>query len=307
MPVEMPQIELTPEQKALIPFYRYKWRAIAFSTAPIAPHRAKAAVEAGYAAVGKEKPLIIFCPSPFAALKHIIDIQAGNPFGTPLLELNELYFDPYFPEMFSLFYPLVGEDSCRFHSRSKLSESIWKKFYDQYLLAMNAELSQKTITRNQFSQLRQKLSKVCYPLNYVGNYISGKSELWAGAVDFAITVLKVNYALQKWEVIQSLIDECGWIFTFESIAIVCGRPTKISLDSQDNLHAEGEPAVVFADGFSMYFYEGIQLSHKYGATPPQSWSAKGLVNNQLSSALKHILVKNTPYQKIKLRILLGNK
>ena len=292
----MLMINLTAEQQALLPTYWEKWRAIAFSTAPIDPCKARVAVEAGYAAVGREKPLIIFCPSPFAALKHIIHIQVENQFGSYLSELTDLYFDPYFEEMFRVGYLLGGLNL--FHERFCMSESIWNEIREQYLLAVKTELAKIQFCQGEFRQLRRRLNKVCYPLNYLGNYISGKMELWVGAVDFSLAVLKVDYDPQKWAAIQSLINECGWIFAFEKIALVCGRPTKISLDSEDRLHAIGEPALVFADGCSMYFYHGTPLPTKYGEVHPQLWSVQGLVNDRLNSTLKDILIENTPPQTI---------
>jgi hypothetical protein len=43
--------ELTPEQEALIPVYREKWRAIALSTDPIDRQKATEAVKLAYAAM----------------------------------------------------------------------------------------------------------------------------------------------------------------------------------------------------------------------------------------------------------------
>ncbi|MBD0345728.1 MAG: hypothetical protein ICV55_07910 [Coleofasciculus sp. C3-bin4] len=52
--------KLTPEQEALIPVYREKWRAIALSTEPIERQEASATVKAAYAAIDKQEPEILF-------------------------------------------------------------------------------------------------------------------------------------------------------------------------------------------------------------------------------------------------------
>ncbi len=69
-----PQItSLTPEQKALIPVYREKWRKIALSMELIDQEKAKAAVEAAYLAIGYyQKPEIVFYESPKAAWKRTL-------------------------------------------------------------------------------------------------------------------------------------------------------------------------------------------------------------------------------------------
>ena len=56
--------------------------------------------------------------------------------------------------------------------------------------------------------------------------------------------------------LQQLAENCGWIFPFENVCFVCDRPRKLSFDSEDRLHAEGEPAIQFADGFSIFAQHG---------------------------------------------------
>ena len=62
---------LTPEQEALIPVYREKWRAIAFSTERIDREKASEALKVAYAAFAFEVPEIVFCDSPYAAFSKI--------------------------------------------------------------------------------------------------------------------------------------------------------------------------------------------------------------------------------------------
>ncbi|MEH1857796.1 MAG: hypothetical protein V7L21_07330 [Nostoc sp.] len=60
--------KLTPEQEALIPVYREKWRAIALSTERIDREKAAEAVKATYVFISMEEPEIVFFDSPNAAL-----------------------------------------------------------------------------------------------------------------------------------------------------------------------------------------------------------------------------------------------
>lgn len=64
--------KLTPEQEALILFYREKWRvkptagfANALSTEPIDYQKASATVKAAYRAFGFKEPEIFFCSNPY--------------------------------------------------------------------------------------------------------------------------------------------------------------------------------------------------------------------------------------------------
>lgn len=66
---------------------------------------------------------------------------------------------------------------------------------------------------------------------------------------------------QQWyDCLNQLFEYCGWFIPFEDVCIVCDHPSKFSLDSENRLHAEGEPAIQFADGYGLYFYHGIPSS-----------------------------------------------
>ncbi len=62
--------KLTPEQEALIPVYREKWKKIALSTERIDRNKAAEAVELLYYLICKEKPKISFYESPYEALNQ---------------------------------------------------------------------------------------------------------------------------------------------------------------------------------------------------------------------------------------------
>lgn len=250
--------KLTPEQKALIPIYMEKWERIILSTKPIDYQKATEAIKVAYATVGRKKPVIIFCSSPFAALSRIIEIQLSIQFGERLEALIDLYFDPYFQEMFKINY----EIQKLYTSLNNGYYSLWDLMGWQWNILSNLQIVYKlTMTNklrlmleNELSSYLHKYRKSLYlnPLNCAGNYISGKIELWSGAIDYCVNILNL-YEREKWQVILSLIQECGWIFAFEGIAIVCDRPLKISLNINDYLHAEGKSAIQFADGYGLYF------------------------------------------------------
>ncbi|MEM1394755.1 MAG: DUF6745 domain-containing protein [Cyanobacteria bacterium P01_H01_bin.150] len=62
------------------------------------------------------------------------------------------------------------------------------------------------------------------------------------------------------EVLLKVAGTDDYLEAFEDVCIVCDRPSKFSLDSENRLHAEGEPAIQFADGYGLYFYHGIPSS-----------------------------------------------
>lgn len=95
--------------------------------------------------------------------------------------------------------------------------------------------------------------------------------------DFCISVLNRAYNPTKWQILQDIVMNCGWIFEYVNICVVCDRPTKLLFDNQNRLHAEAEPAIEYADGFKVYAHHGVWLPEKYGKLPIQQWQAQWLL------------------------------
>ena len=96
---------------------------------------------------------------------------------------------------------------------------------------------------------------------------------------------------------QQLFEDCGWILPFEKICLVCDRPLHIRFDSANELHAEGEPAIAFADGYSLYFHHGVKLPEKYGKVHPDLWQAEWLLSEE-NAELRRVLIERIGYDRL---------
>ncbi|NEQ29211.1 MAG: hypothetical protein F6K28_61830, partial [Microcoleus sp. SIO2G3] len=96
---------------------------------------------------------------------------------------------------------------------------------------------------------------------------------------------------------QSLVSSCGWILPSERTCIICDRPVRISLDNQNRFHAMGEPAIHFADGYILYFYQGITLPEKYGSLSPHEWQAQWIIEEK-NAELRRVLIQEIGYARI---------
>ena len=116
-------------------------------------------------------------------------------------------------------------------------------------------------------------------------------------IDFCVDVLNCQVDARKWSALKSVIKNCGWIAPFEKTCLVFDRPTKLSFDSENRFHAEGEPAIEFADGYSVYAYNGVRLPEKYGRVHPNLWQARWLLTEE-NAELKRVLIQGIGYAKI---------
>lgn len=81
---------------------------------------------------------------------------------------------------------------------------------------------------------------------------------FAWEADFIISELnlKSNVGLS---IFFNIIEHCGWINAYQEACLICDRPTKLSFNSQNLLHAEGKPAIEYVDGFRVYVDKGVIL------------------------------------------------
>lgn len=275
---------LTIEQKATIPEYREKWRAIALAPGPIDRDKAAKAIESVYAAIGQLPPKIVFFDSPYAALrqpKNILAALMGSLFRGKLEK--QLGFEQASPLRNLL------EDQLEYEAMEPLKKLLWGLLASQLALQLGNPL---------WTQLRSQLG------SQNDNCI--QPEHWAahaGVIDYCISVLHCDYDLTKWQAFESLVKNCGWIFPWEKTCFVCDRPIKLCFDTQRLLHAEAEPAILFADGFSVYAYRGIVIPEKYGSLRPSQWQTQWILEEG-DLEVKRALIQGIG--KLRIRRELGN-
>nr|WP_293349915.1 MULTISPECIES: hypothetical protein [unclassified Microcoleus] len=242
------------------------WKSIANSTEQVDRTGAAAAIEFAYAAIGKTCKKIIFCSSPQSAMTQLKKLK--------------------YPTNKTDFFPLIERElilACRpfdFITSNVLYSSRirWERELEQEL-------------KRDFSDYWQYLKSIA-----TGRYLL-KTICMA---DFCTSVIRITLnpdAQKALECLKWLFVECGWIFAFDDVCYACDRPLKLSLDSEDRLHAEGESAIEFTDGYKIYSYHGVTLPEKYGQIHPNQWEARWLLEEE-NAELRRVLIQGIGYARI---------
>ena len=238
--------QLTPEQETLIPIYIDKWKKIALSTQRLDRQKAYDAVAAAYHWFDTEAPEIIFVDSPYEAFKELDNY-------------SQEYLD--FSLLSDLRHPLLSYEQKI--DNSTAIEQI--KFIEQELFELVLDIRAK---------IYPLLEECLYEdnISLPDDYCDGSPNIdflipECCFYDFCISVLNCEYNENKWQVFKDVIQYCGWLISYKNICFICERPTRLSFDSQNRLHAEGEVAIEYADGFKVYAYQDVTLPKKYGEVP----------------------------------------
>lgn len=314
--------KLTPEQEALIPVYRDKWRQIALSTEPIDRAKAESAIKAAYIANGKPEPEVEFYSSPCVVWKslscywqHYYPNRLRAIAGLPLTEIPENQLEIYElgKRLFKLnqrpnqlYYNLFQSLQEPLESVKNPLESHFENLVPRSLIEQLDGQSQSARGDSFYSYYYDELSFFGCMTNTKDLVLELKFCFWtrpevlagdAVFLDFCFSVLNYPYDREKWEILQELIVSCGWIYSYEKTCLVCDRPIKLSFDSQDRLHAEGKPAIQFADGWGFYSHHGITLPEKYGAVPPKEWQSQWVLQEP-NSEFRRMLIQGIGYVRI---------
>ncbi|NEO55849.1 MAG: hypothetical protein F6K54_23935 [Okeania sp. SIO3B5] len=154
------------------------------------------------------------------------------------------------------------------------------------------------------SPIREWEEHIKQPLQQIGDAIGLVSNigqnLMASSIemlDFCISVLECSYNDKKWQALQGLVKECGFVLPLENTCLVCDRPIKLSMDEQNRFHREGGSAIRFIDGYRIYAYHGVKLPEKYGLLHPERWQVRWLLEEE-NAELRRVLIQGIGYGRI---------
>ncbi|MEP6521836.1 hypothetical protein NDA07_08660 [Microcoleus vaginatus DQ-U2] len=251
---------------------------LTLSTIPIEVEKATAAVKLAYATIGKEEPEVIVCTSPRDAYLQI--------FNLPKHDHSQNCSDEW--DRNRLGEKLNWETMSQSIVRDFASPVVWEYELDRMTIEPEADSTLSSLMyelADSYVRSEQTMGNV-----FPNNLLSLKSpetpttlfkEIYL--TELYISSLGVNISQKAQEIHhcqKQLFEHCGLIFPFEKFCAVCDRPRHLRFDRQNRLHAEGEPAIEFADGWNFYYEHGVKLPEEYGQLHPNRWQSQWLLTEE---------------------------
>ncbi|MEG4444408.1 leucine-rich repeat domain-containing protein [Microcoleus sp. AT9_B5] len=270
-------------------------KRLTLSTTPIDAEKAAAAVKVAYATIGLEAPEVIVCSSPRDAFLQICNLQKPDRSQNCSDEWRRKRSGekPYWQWMSP---SIVGEFASPLVWEYELDRRITIESEADSTLTLLCPLfhsyarSQQT-TGNDFSDYLFSVQSAGTPTDLL-------KEIYL--TELSISSLGINLSERAQEIHHCqklLFEHCGWIFPFEKFCAVCDRPRHLRFDSQNRLHAEGEPAIEFADGWNFYYYHGVRLPEEYGKVHPNQWQSQWLLTEE-NAELRRVLIQGIGYDRL---------
>jgi internalin A len=271
-------------------------KRLTLSTKPIDAQKATEAIKVAYAAIGLEQPEVIICSSPRDAYLQIFNLpkRDHSPNWSNEWDRNrlgkKLEWEWMSPSIIVREFTSPGVWESELAHMTIESEADSTMRWLMYELVGSYARSEKT-KGNVFPDYLFGLQSPETPTTLVKKIF---------LTEWYISSLGVNISQKAQEILRcqkQLFEHCGFIFPFEKICAVCDRPRHLRFDSQNRLHAEGEPAIEFADGWNFYFYHGVKLPEKYGKLHPSQWESQWLLTEE-NAELRRVLIQGIGYDRI---------
>jgi hypothetical protein len=254
--------QLTSAQNDLIPLYYEKWNAVARSRPALNRQEITATVKTAYALLELQEPVILFFDSPYLALDQLLlDLMLEELEAYLQEECRGVFLDgslKRWEENLKIHFrhyvnPRLGKP-CQIYGREagliKLGSQVVQEVRSQITQSLEAELKHKLnwltlelaaedtcITMKE--QLSLKLDKIWqlwklvqrqspssewFPEEYglVEAEVLVPECMW---LDFCISALGCTVEQQNWNVLKKLA-QCGWIYSYETMCVVCGHCTQ---------------------------------------------------------------------------------
>lgn len=274
---------LAPEQEALIPVVKEKWRRIALDSSPTDREKAEKAINKLYKSAELRPPRKIewfdnpidaclwlgeksdsdcnlrLDPIEWTCPCSIDGLVERNLHNTIECKLGNNYYRSFSNIIYSFLESI---------SKNYLSDSEW--FYFQHILSYS-------------------------PINYYDNAIIAD---YYNAIN-----IRYHGTSRNWEEITNCLGFGLW-WASRDLAVVTSKPSVIKLDNNLKLHAKGVPAleynqesVITDEKIKIYVYHENILPEKYGSVHPTDWQAQWL-SKEKDSNLKWILAKEIGYHKL---------
>ncbi|MEG4960505.1 hypothetical protein QUA78_05055 [Microcoleus sp. K4-B3] len=269
---------------------------LALSTKPIDVEKAIEAIKVAYAAIGLEEPEIIICSSPRDAYLQIFNLLKSDRSENCS---NEWSWNRAGQKLDGKWMSssIVGEFA---------SPEVWRYELDYRMTIESEADSTLSLLMSQLVDeyarseptIEHDFSHSLYDLTSPETPTTLLKEIYLTELYISSSGINISQKAQEIHHCQKLLfEDCGFIFPFEKNCFVCDRPRHLRFDSQNRLHAEGEPAIEFADGWKFYYYHGVRLPEEYGKFHPNQWQSQWLLTEE-NAELRRVLIQGIGYDRI---------
>ena len=195
--------------------------------------------------------------------------------------------------------PLQGIIAKKMFLDSNVRSQVGSQVFSQVHSQVGSQVDLQVLSQVG-SQVRSQVgSQVGY--FYVADYGLHQSG-WLSFYDFFYQLFDEMKFIEKFSGYFEIAKSCGWIYDVTikevgDVVIFTERPCKIKRDINFSLHADGEMALQYPDGWGVYAYHGVKLPYMYGSVKQNQWKPEWILTEG-NAELRRVLIQNIGYAKM---------
>jgi len=287
--------ELTKEQESKLEAYEQKWSQIGLSTEKSNHRKAEAAMIAAYKVAGLAPPEFIWLDSPMegaigAALLDVLkEHDSENKIGAPVWakvgvkvwdKVRDKVRDNVRAKVWAKVGDKVGDkvrDKVRDNVRDKVMAKVWAKVRDNVRDKVWAKVGDK---------VRDKVWDKVGEAGY-GQHDAG----WLSFYSFFLNECGMHEECSDLKPLMDLAENCSWFWPLEGICILTEKPTEIHLNEQGDLHNFNGAALLYPDGWGLYFFNGVDVGEGYANMPVKKFTKNIILKEQNADIRREMIRK----------------
>ena len=163
---------------------------------------------------------------------------------------------------------------------SKVASQVWSRVESQVASQVGSQV---------WSRVESHLKSASHN-SYHGSFWAS----WAAYISFLRDVAGwSNPILERFEIDEALIKNCGWIWWHENILAVSDRPQIINRDAEGRLHCENGPSIAYRDGWSLWRIHGVAVPEQI-ITRPETITVSAIEAEQNAEVRRVICERYKP-------------
>ncbi len=283
---------LTPAQDARLLEVKKFWFNVGSATSTDEP-RAEAAIRRMYSFIGKDAPTVIWFDSPmtwalgFSALKNSLHPselgdELNDSLETSLHDSLETSLGT------SIRRTLLG--SLRFSLGSSLGASLGSSILGAVTNSLRSSLEISLEL-----ELETTFGDSLWYMSHMDAYTYGYYDFCA-----EIGVQYDANAHDKLEACKEYVKAgAGWMIPFDDTVLISRAPIAIRWNTalEPVIHADGEPAVQYADGWSVWALGGVTLENVRYHVHTTHWKAEWLLDEE-NAEIRRLIIETVGYDAI---------
>jgi hypothetical protein len=327
---------MTDEQKSRFPEYIKRWTDIGLCTLPANRPMAEDAIRLMYSQSNLPVPKIVWCGSPLgnalvrAVLPSVgasvrdsvwasvwdsvgasVGASVGDSVGASVgasvrASVRDSVWDSVGASVRDSVRDSVGasvRDSVRDSVRASVRASVGDSVWDSVGASVGASVRDSvwdsvgaSVGASVRDSVRASVRDSVW--DSVGASVYGQHDAgWLSFYSIFNEVFGLKEETNKLQGLWKLAQSGGWALPHKEICWISERHNKVKRDDRGRLHCDGNSALSYPDGFSIYAWHGTRIPTKWGETHSNSWDAKWLLEEK-NQELRRVLFQGLGYARV---------